>query len=197
MNRPNNKQSEQSTNLIPPHGGYQDLQSYQMSEIVHDGTVVFCDRFISLRSRTHDQMVQAARSGKQNIAEGSMASGTSKKTELKLVGVARASLEELLLDFKDFLRQHGLPLWGKDHPEAKEVRGLCYRKNRSYETYKTYIEEESPAVAANTMICLIHQTNYLLDQQLRALEKEFLEEGGFTERLYRLRSEKRKKVKEQ
>ncbi len=114
--------------LIPPHGGYQDLQSYQMSEIVYDGTVVFCDRFVSRRSRTHDQMVQAARSGKQNIAEGSMASGTSKKTELKLVGVARASLEELLLDFKDFLRQHGLPLWGKDHPKAKEVRGLCYRK---------------------------------------------------------------------
>ena len=93
------------------------------------------------RSRTHDQMVQAARSGKQNIAEGSMASGTSKKTELKLVGVARASLEELLLDFKDFLRQHGLPLWGKDHPEAKEVRGLCYRKDRSYLTYKTYFEK--------------------------------------------------------
>ena len=178
--------------LIPPHGGYQDLQSYQMSEIAYDGTVVFCDRFISPRSRTHDQMVQAARSGKQNIAEGSMASGTSKKTELKLVGVARASLEELLLDFKDFLRQHGLPLWGKDHPEAKEVRGLCYRKDRSYLTYKTYIEKQKPEVAANTMICLIHQTNYLLDQQLRALEKEFLEEGGFTERLYRVRSEKRK-----
>ncbi len=110
MDHPTNKQDEQTTNLIPPHGGYQDLQSYQMSEIVHDSTVVFCDRFISRRSRTHDQMVQAARSGKQNIAEGSMASGTSKKTELKLVGVARASLEELLLDFKDFLRQHGLPL---------------------------------------------------------------------------------------
>lgn len=162
-----------------------------MSEIVHDGTVVFCDRLISRRSRTHDQMVQAARSGKQNIAEGSMASGTSKKTELKLVGVARASLEELLLDFKDFLRQHGLPLWGKDHPKAREVRGLCYRKDRSYSTYKTYAESGSPEVAANTMICLIHQTNYLLDQQLRALEKEFLAEGGFTERLYRIRSQTR------
>jgi restriction system protein len=193
MDRPETKKGEQSTNLIPPHGGYQGLQSYQMSEIAYDGTVVFCDRFISPRSRTHDQMVQAARSGKQNIAEGSMASGTSKKTELKLVGVARASLEELLLDFKDFLRQHGLPLWGKDHPQAKEVRGLCYRKDRSYETYRTYIEKTEAEVAANTMICLIHQTNYLLDQQLRALEKEFLEEGGFTERLYRVRSEKRKK----
>jgi len=179
--------------LIPPHGGYQNLQSYKMAEIVYDGTVVFCDRFISIRSRTHDQMVQAARSGKQNIAEGSMASGTSKKTELKLIGVARASLEELLVDFKDFLRQRGLPLWGKDHAKAMEVRGLCYRKDRSYSTYKTYVEGGSPEVAANAAICLIHQTNYLLDQQLRALEKEFLEEGGFTERLYRLRSEKRKK----
>ncbi|MBI5635151.1 MAG: four helix bundle protein [Nitrospirae bacterium] len=179
--------------LIPPHGGYAELQSYKMSEIVYDATVVFCDRFISRRSRTHDQMVQAARSGKQNIAEGSMASGTSKKTELKLVGVARASLEELLLDFMDYLRQKELPLWGKDHPEAQAVRKLAYAKNRSYLTYKTYLEASPPETAANTMACLIHQTNYLLDQQLRALEKAFLEEGGFTERLYRVRSQERKK----
>jgi four helix bundle suffix protein len=138
-------------------------------------------------------MVQAGRSGKQNIVEGSMASGTSKKTELKLIGVARASLQELLEDFKDFLRQKGLPLWGKNHDQALKVRSLAHEKNRSYMTYKTYIEQSSPEVAANTMICLIHQTNYLLDQQLRALEKEFLEEGGFTERLYRARSEARKK----
>lgn len=98
-----------SFKLIPAHGGYRALQSYQMAEIVYDGTVVFCDRFISKRSRTHDQIVQAARSGKQNIAEGGMASGTSKKTELMLVGVARASLEDLLLDFQDFLRQKGCP----------------------------------------------------------------------------------------
>jgi four helix bundle suffix protein len=179
--------------LIPPHGGYAELQSYKMSEIVYDATVVFCDRFIDKRSRTHDQMVQAARSGKQNIAEGSMASGTSKKFELKLVGVARASLEELLLDFKDYLRQKELPLWGKDHKQAREIRALAYEKNRSYLTYKTYIEQSSNEVAANTMACLIHQTNYLLDQQLRALEKAFLTEGGFTERLYRVRSQERKK----
>lgn len=107
--------------LIPPHGGYRNLKSYQTSEIVYDATVIFCDRFINKRSRTHDQMVQAARSGKQNIAEGSMASGTSKKTELKLVGVARASLEELLLDYQDFLRQQGLSLWEKNHAQATEV----------------------------------------------------------------------------
>ena len=173
--------------LIPPHGGYQELQSYRMSEIIYDATVAFCNRFINIRSRTHDQMVQAARSGKQNIAEGSMASGTSKKTELKLVGVARASLEELLLDFQDYLRQQGLALWGKDHARAKEIRKLCYAQNRSYMTYKPYIEALPPEVAANAVVCLIHQANYLLDQQLRALEKEFVEEGGFTERLYRVR----------
>jgi len=184
---------QESSQLIPPHGGYRELQSYQMSEIVYDATVNFCNRFIDRRSRTHDQMVQAARSGKQNIAEGSMASGTSKKTELKLIGVARASLEELLLDFQDYLRQHKLPLWPKDHAKAKEIRALAYRSDRSYLTYKTYFEEKEPEVAANAAICLIHQTNYLLDQQLRALEKEFLKEGGFTEKLYRVRSQARKR----
>jgi len=177
--------------LIPPHGGYRELQSYQMAEIVYDATVVFCDRFIDKRSRTHDQMVQAARSGKQNIAEGSMASGTSKKTELKLIGVARASLEELLLDFQDFLRQQGLPLWGKEHEQAQKIRALAHEKNRSYLTYSTYVEQSSPETAANTVTCLIHQTNYLLDRQLKALEKNFLDEGGFTERLYRARSKAR------
>jgi restriction system protein len=114
--------------LIPPHGGYQDLQSFKMAEVVYDGTVVFCDRFINLRSRTHDQMVQAARSGKQNIAEGSQVSGTSKKSELKLVGVARGSLEELLVDYKDFLRQKGLPLWGRDHPRPARSGGFVMLK---------------------------------------------------------------------
>ncbi len=178
--------------LIEAHGGYRNLKSYQMTEIVYDATVAFCNRFIDRRSRTHDQMVQAARSGKQNIAEGSMASGTSRKTELKLVGVARASLEELLLDCQDYLRQHGLALWGKDHQQAQAVRKLAYQKDKSYGTYKTYIEESEPEVAANTLICLIHQANYLLDQQLRQLEERFLKEGGFTERLYQKRSQARK-----
>lgn len=178
--------------LIPAHGGYRQLRSFQQAELVYDATVKFCDRFIDKRSRTHDQMVQAARSGRQNIAEGSQASGTSKKFELKLVGVARASLEELLLDYEDFLRQRGLLLWGKSHPAAHTVRRLAYEKNRSYMTYRSYIEESSPEVAANTLLCLIHQTNYLLDQQLRQLEQAFLKEGGFTERLYQVRSRSRK-----
>jgi restriction system protein len=177
----------QPDGFIDPHGGFRELKSYQMSEIVYDATAAFCDRWISRRSRTHDQMVQAARSGKQNIAEASMASGTSKKTELKLVGVARASLEELLLDYQDFLRQRNLPIWGKNHPQAQKIRKLAFLKNRSYTTYKTYIEGSSPEIAANAMLCLIHQTNFLLDQQLRQLEKKFLEQGGFTEKLYRTR----------
>ncbi|HZM87835.1 MAG TPA: four helix bundle suffix domain-containing protein, partial [Blastocatellia bacterium] len=174
--------------LIPKHGGYRQLKSFQQAELVYDATVKFCDRFIDNRSRTHDQMVQAARSGRQNIAEGSQASGTSKKFELKLIGVARASLEELLLDYEDFLRQRGLMLWGKNHPTAQEVRRLAYKNDRSYMTYRPYIEDSPPEVAANTLICLIHQTNYLLDQQLRQLEQAFLKEGGFTERLYHSRS---------
>jgi four helix bundle suffix protein len=182
---------EEPPRVIPPHGGYRDLKSYQMAEIVYDATVAFCGRFIDRRSRTHDQMVQAARSGKQNIAEGSMASGTSKKSELKLIGVARASQEELLLDYQDYLRQHGFQVWGKDEPKAKDVRALAHLPNRSYSTYTTYFEEEAPETPANAAICLIHQTNYLLDQQLRALEQEFLREGGFTERLYRVRSQMR------
>jgi len=167
------------------------LKSYQMAEIVYDATVVFCERFIDRRSRTHDQMVQAARSGKQNIAEGSTASGTSKKTELKLIGVARASLEELLQDYQDFLRQKGLKAWAKDDPRAKSVRALAWKENRSYSTYRSYFEDQNPENAANAAICVIHQTNYLLDQLLRVLEKQFLEEGGFTERLYRVRSQAR------
>ena len=176
---------------ILPHGGYRELKSFQMAEIIYDATVAFCGRFISLRSRTHDQMVQAARSGKQNIAEASMGSGTSRKGELKLLGVARASLEELLQDCEDFLRQRGLPLWGKEHGRARAIRKLAYAPNRSYMTYRTYIENAPPEVAANTMACLIHQANYLLDRQLRRLQEEFLSQGGFTERLYRARTDAR------
>ncbi len=177
--------------LIPPHGGYEKLKSYQMSVLVYDATVKFCDRFIDRKSRTHNQMAQAARSGNKNIAEGSEVSGTSKKMELTLVGVARASLEELLGDYKDFLRQRGLAEWGKEHPMSVMVRRLAYAENRSYKTYSPYIENAPPEVAANILLCLIHQTNHLLDQQKRQLEQAFLEEGSFTERLYRVRSARR------
>jgi len=187
------KNEKSKPDLIGPHGGYRNLKSYQTAEIIYDATAVFCDLFVDKRSRTHDQMVQAARSGKQNIAEGSMVSGTSKKSELKLVGIARASLEELLLDYKDFLRHSGLSLWEKGHQQAQAIRKLAWEKNRSYTTYMTYIESSSPEVAANTLICLIHQANYLLDQQLRQLGKQFLEEGGFTEKLYQARQQAKRK----
>jgi four helix bundle suffix protein len=174
-----------SNTILTPHGGYRNLLSYQTATIIYDFTVEFTKKYIDYKSRTIDQMVQAARSGKQNIAEGSTVSGTSKKTEIKLIQVARGSQEELLQDYEDFLRQHNLTLWDKDDHRTKALRALAYRSNRSYKTYETYME--TPEGAANCAICLIHQTNYLLDQQIRTLEKEFLEKGGFTERLYQAR----------
>lgn len=185
--------------LIPAHGGYRKLRSFQAAQLVYDGTVIFCNRFVEKRSRTHDQMVQAARSGVQNIAEGSMASATSKKTELKLTGVARASLEELLLDLEDFLRQRGLRLWGKDSPEALAVRrkyqadssDVSDPSDRSDKSDTYCFKTASPEVAANTLICLINQASFLLGRQLQRLEQNFLHEGGFTERLYRERKRTR------
>jgi four helix bundle suffix protein len=173
--------------FIPAHGGYQELLSYQKALVVYQATLHFCDRFIDKRSRTHDQMVQAARSGKQNILEGSQASGTSKEAELKLTNVARASQEELLEDYRDFLRARSAPLWDKNSKEALFVRRLGARKDTSYETYRTYLETRPPEVVANIVICLIHQTNYLLDQQLRRLEQDFVKEGGLRERMTRAR----------
>src|SRR5881397_1859136 len=121
------------TSSLRPHGGYRRLRSFQVTEIIYDGTVAFCDRFIDKRSRTHDQMVQAARSGRQNIAEGTRAAATSSMTELRLVNVARASLDELLLDYEDFLRQRGFALWTKEHADARRVRelGRVYRPDPS------------------------------------------------------------------
>ncbi|MCL4536335.1 MAG: four helix bundle suffix domain-containing protein [Nitrospirae bacterium] len=186
------KKNQKSTPfLIGSHGGYRKLKSYQTAEMIYDATIVFCDRFIDKRSRTHDQMVQAARSGVQNIAEGSMASATSKKTELKLTGIARASLEELLLDFQAFLRQKGLRVWAKDSPEALAVRrGYLSDKSDKSDMSDPYsLKTASPEVAANTLICLINQASYLLGRQLQKLEQQFLEEGGFTERLYQARQQ--------
>ncbi len=190
-----NKPQKPKPPLIPPHGGYRSLKSYQTAEIVYDATVVFCNRFIDKRSRTHDQMVQAARSGVQNIAEGSMASATSKKTELKLTGVARASLEELLLDFQAFLRQRGLRIWAKDSPEALAVRRKYQsdKSDRSDASDPYSLKTASPEVAANTLICLINQASYLLGRQLQRLEQQFLTEGGFTERLYHARQQAKKR----
>jgi four helix bundle suffix protein len=180
-------------NFIPPHGGYADLLSHQKAEIVFDATACFCDRFPSKRDRTFDQMIQAARSGKQNIIEGSMASGTSKQMEVKLTNVARASLEELLADYRDFLRTRDLQLWDKDSKEARYARKMGHGTNVTYETYRAFIESRPSETVANIIICLIHQTNYLLDQQIRRLEQDFLKEGGMPERMTRARLDERDK----
>ncbi len=183
---------------IRKSGGYRKLATFQTATIIYDATVWFCEKFVDSRSRTVDQMVQAARSGRQNIAEGSRASATSSQTELRLVNVARASLEELLLDYEDFLRHRRLEMWEPDAPETMAVRNVPrkFKKDRSdqsdltdltdqerYALYAEWLEHENPAVRANALICLIHQTNFLLDQQIAALEEQFVSEGGYSERL--------------
>jgi len=177
--------------FIPPHGGYQNLLSYQKARIVYDGTVRFCDRFLDKRDRTRDQMVQAARSGKQNILEGSQASGTSKETEIKLTNVARASQEELLEDYRDFLRVRNLEEWPKDHRYTRRLRELNRRPEADYDTLRKGIEHADPAIAANVMIGLIKLTCYLLDRQLAQLEEAFVTQGGLRERMTRARLSER------
>lgn len=216
--------------LIPKHGGYRKLKSFQMAQLVYDVTVRFCDRYIDKFSRTKDQMVQAARSGVQNIAEGSQASATSKKTELKLTQVARASLEELRLDYEDFLRQRGLMMLEPNHPSLTHFK---HRKPQTVDEFAAWVAEEhqrsmdghgqawthtdlradtddtvsvhvcdspclslsSASLAANGVLSLLNLACYLLDRQVERLAKDFENEGGFTERLYRVRSAKRRRVK--
>ncbi|MFA5973405.1 MAG: four helix bundle suffix domain-containing protein [Lentimicrobiaceae bacterium] len=179
--------------FIPKHGGYRSLITYQKSEIIYDGTVYFCNRFFRKYDRTIDQMVQAARSGKQNIAEASMASGTSKETEIKLTNVARASLEELLIDYQDFLRTNKLQEWGKESKLVVRLRELNKTPNATYETFKRGIENENPEICANVMIGLIKVTGYLLSRQLKTLETAFVNEGGLRERMTAARINKRNK----
>lgn len=194
--------------LIPRHGGYRNLKSFQLAQLCYEVTVRFCDRYIGKRSRTYDQMVQAARSGVQNIAEGSKASGTSKKTEMKLTNGARASLEELRLDYEDFLRHRGLPLWAADDRRRRElVRARCTSAKEVTEWVKRVhgwnrrygrngqslasIESTYPKIAANAALILIDVACALLDRQIKAQAQAFTKEGGFTERLHRIRTRHR------
>ena len=183
-----------SQGFIPQHGGYKNLLSYQRAEIVYDATVYFCDHFIDRRSRTHDQMVQAARSGKQNIIEGSMASATSKETEIKLTNVARASLEELLADYRDFLRTRSLQEWPAEHAYALRLRALIRTPGANYATFRKGLENPDPAIAANVIIGLIRVALYLLERQIRQLEKAFLQGGGLRERMTQARLRERGKA---
>lgn len=186
---------------LRPSGGYRSTASFQTATLIYDATVWFCEKFLDARSRTVDQMVQAARSGRQNIAEGSRASATSSQTELRLVNVARASLEELLLDYEDYLRHRRLPQWGPDSAEASAVRAVPARfrqdqtdpsdpsdltdlsDSQRYALYARWLDHADAAVRANALICLIHQANYLLDRQIAALEETFVAEGGYSEQL--------------
>jgi len=212
------------SDLIPKHGGYRKLKSFQVAQLVYDITVRFCDRYVDKFSRTKDQMVQAARSGVQNIAEGSQASATSKKTELKLTQVARASLEELKLDYEDFLRQRGLATLEPNHPVL-----TCFKQHKpqTVEAFAAWVEEErrrstdeqgrtqtvtdaprsnssmpvrespcqsmtSACLAANGALSLLNLACYFLDRQVERLALDFENEGGFTERLYKMRTAKRR-----
>jgi len=196
---------------LRPSGGYRDTASFQTTTIIYDATVWFCEKFVDPRSRTVDQMVQAARSGRQNIAEGSRAAATSSQTELRLVNVARSSLEELLLDYEDFLRHRRLPQWAPDSAEALAVRRVPqdFRKDQTDQAnpadltdlsdhqraalYAQWLDHADPAIRANALICLIHQANFLLDRQIAALEQAFVEEGGYSEQLATARLAHRRK----
>lgn len=167
--------------------GYKDLPFFKQAEIIYDFTVEFVRRYIDYRSRTKDQMEQAARSGKQNIPEGYLQ--RSLETRIKLLGVSRGSFEELLNDYIDFLRQRGIEVWKMEDSRAREVRGKVYNRYNDYNCYKYYMG--SPETAANAMICLINQTNRLLDQKIRWLEDKFIKEGGFKENLFKKRIEYR------
>ena len=219
--------------LIPPHGGYKKLRTYKLGNLIYDATAAFCEQYLDRKDRTYDQMVQAARSGVANIIEGSEASATSKKTELKLTNVAKASQEELLTDYQAFLRQRGLPEWAAESPAAQTVRHarpetldqlrqlmaalvadlallpeIPLREGRTCQTCRTgrteFAQTKGAArskalrkaeVAGNVMLCLINQETYLLGRQIARLAADFEQEGGFTERLHRIRTEIRKKGK--
>lgn len=220
MKDPAPKTTQPAEGLIPAHGGYRKLKSFQMAQLCFDVTARFCDRYVDKRDRTHDQMVQAARSGAQNIAEGSKASGTSKKTELKLTNVARASLEELRLDYEDFLRKRGLEQWSRQDPRRAELiakrcttaeavadwvrelhgrngqnglRGQSTKSTKSTRSTQSTRSTKSTyrELAANAALVLIAVASSLLDRQIAALAAAFVEKGGFTERLYRVRSKGR------
>lgn len=189
------EKNNNSKGFIPKHGGYRNLITYQKAEIIYDATVIFTKKNFRRFDRTIDQMVQAARSGKQNIAEASMASGTSKETEIKLTNVARASLEELKIDYEDFLRTNKFEIWSKDHRFTQRFRELNRTPNATYETYKNAIEHEKTEICANSLICLISIVSYLLAQQIKSLEQAFLKEGGLRERMTKARLNNRNKDK--
>lgn len=183
--------SQASERMIRQRGDYQTLLSYQKSVVIYQITYRFCEKYLEKGDRTIDQMVQAARSGKQNIIEGNRAAPTSTEMEIKLNNVARASLEELLEDYRDFLRARDLAVWDKQSSEAQYVRKLGMTTPLTFDLFREFVETRSAEVVANIAICLIHQATYLLDHQLDALEKVFIQNGGLRERMTRVRLQAR------
>ncbi|CDN32650.1 hypothetical protein BN938_2580 [Mucinivorans hirudinis] len=177
--------------IFAKSGGYRSLKCYRKTEIIYDATLIFCERFLQKSDRTYDQMVQAARSGKQNIAEGNLAAATSTKSELFLTNIARASLGELLEDYKDYLRNGEFELWGIEDERVVYVRGMGRQKDECFEHYREIIRTRSADTVANIMICLIHQAMYLLKRLLESMEERFLREGGINERMYAARVKSR------
>ena len=176
-----------TSRIMPSHGGYKALRSYKNATVIYDATVYFVGRFYKIGDRTIDQMVQAARSGKQNIVEASLASATSKESEIKLTNVARASLGELLIDFEDFLRLRHLQEWPKTHPYSLRLKELLQTMPSTYATFRKGIEHSDPSISANVIMYLIKVTSYLLSRQLSALERDFLQNGGLRERMAKAR----------
>ena len=203
------KNEDASEHLIPPHGGYSKLVTYKLGLLIYDATVAFCEHYLDRKDRTFDQMVQAARSGVQNIAEGSVASATSKKTELRLTNVARASLEELHLDYEDYLRQHSCTQWSKDHPLAQEFIRRCISSMEDFRNFIQWAKIQSTAmsvnvgncplqsvIAANGVLLLLDTACFMLDRQIARLAADFENKGGFSERMYNRRAQIRDKENE-
>lgn len=183
---PQNPQSSQKLTFLPQHGHYRNLRVYQVTEMIYDITFHFCQRFLQKGDRTIDQMVQAARSGKQNIAEGNQAAATSSETEIKLTNVAKASLEELLDDYEDYLRVRGLQQWGPLHPRYDAMRQYA-RSNQIQKDYASQIQKMNDEEIANLSITLIHQASYMLQRLLETMQDRFVKEGGIKERMLHAR----------
>ena len=176
--------------FIPQKGYYRNLRAFKVAEIIYDVTYIFIQRFINRGDRTADQMLQAARSGKQNIAEGSAAGSTSKETEIKLTNVAKASLQELLIDYEDYLRVRGLTQWDKDSDKALQTRRFCMANNDS-SVYREAMAVRSDETIANICIILIHQADVLLYKLIERQKADFIRQGGIREQMSTARREAR------
>lgn len=190
-NPPNTSNSDKPNTFLPQHGHYRNLRVYKVTEIIYDITYYFTQKYLKIGDRTIDQMVQAARSGKQNIAEGNQAAATSSETEIKLTNVAKASLEELLTDYEDYLRVRNLQQWGQLHPRYEKLRQYA-RSESIMQDYAQQIKRMNDEEISNLCITLIHQATYMLHKLLTTMQNRFITEGGIKEQMYNARANYRK-----